>query len=111
MQALNTQCSTDVSKCQKQNTKEYWHLGVVAYTFNSNTREAKAGSVGSRPDWDIERVPGLPGLYRDLISENNYVRVCAPEYRNRWRSEALDYQVVMSHITWVLITKSSPLQG
>lgn len=42
-------------------------MGVVAHSFDPTSWEAEAGgSVGLRPAWFIQRVPGQP--HRDLVS-------------------------------------------
>jgi hypothetical protein len=43
---------------------------VVACTFNPTIWEAEAGgSLSSRPAWSTERVPGQPGLPREILSQ------------------------------------------
>jgi hypothetical protein len=40
---------------------------VVAHTFNPSTWEVEAGrSLSSRPAWSTERIPGQPGLHRNI---------------------------------------------
>jgi hypothetical protein len=40
----------------------------VAHSFNPSTSEAEAvGSLNSRPAWSIDRVPGQPELYRQIL--------------------------------------------
>ena len=42
---------------------------VVAHTLNPSTWEAEAGeSLGSRPAWSTEWVPGQPGIHREILS-------------------------------------------
>jgi hypothetical protein len=42
---------------------------VVVHAFNLSTQEVDAGrSLGLRPAWFIERVPGQPGLHRETQS-------------------------------------------
>jgi hypothetical protein len=44
---------------------------VVAHAFNPNTWEAETGRfLSSRPAWSTEWVSGLPGLYRETLSQN-----------------------------------------
>jgi hypothetical protein len=41
---------------------------VVAYAFDSNTREAEAGGFLSlRPAWSTKLFPGQPGPYRETL--------------------------------------------
>jgi hypothetical protein len=41
---------------------------VVKSAFNPSTREAEAGGfLSSRPTWSTERVPGQPGLQREIL--------------------------------------------
>jgi hypothetical protein len=40
---------------------------VVAHAFNPSTWEAEAGGfLSSRPAWSTERIPGQPGLHREI---------------------------------------------
>jgi hypothetical protein len=55
---------------------------VVAHAFNPSTREAEAGGfLSSRPAWSTERVPGQPGLHREILSrkKTNIKKTKKPE--------------------------------
>ena len=44
---------------------------MVAYTFSPSTWEAGAGgSLGLRPAWSTDWVPGQPELHRDSLSQS-----------------------------------------
>lgn len=64
--------------------KNYFHKNItvswpfsqamMTYTFNLDQHLGSRGSrnsVSSRPAWSIERVPGQPGLHREILFGKN----------------------------------------
>jgi hypothetical protein len=44
---------------------------MVVHAFNPSTQEAEAGGfLSSRAAWSTKWVPGQPGLYRAILSQN-----------------------------------------
>ena len=43
-------------------------LLIVLNTFNPSTQEAETGAIlSSRPAWSTEKVPGQPGIQKNLV--------------------------------------------
>jgi hypothetical protein len=63
-------------------------LGVVMHTFNPSTWEAEAdGFLNSRPAWTTERVPGQPGLHREILSRKKKKQTNKKQKRKERKKE------------------------
>jgi hypothetical protein len=64
--------------------REEEEKAVMAQTFNPSTWEAEVGrSLNSRSSWSTERVPGQPGLHREILFQK--IKTKTERQTDRWR--------------------------
>lgn len=61
--------SQEINRCIFSQRQGY-ESGMVAHIISPSTCEAETSRfVSSKPAWSIKEVPGLPGLYRETLSQ------------------------------------------
>jgi hypothetical protein len=56
----------------------------MAFYFNPSTWEAEADrSLGLRPTWSSEQVPGQPGLHREILFPTNRNKIKKKQNKGR----------------------------